>query len=132
MQGQFFYCDFTPKSQDVIGQASVSFFEALKFEFCIFENDNKILVLLSKMRDLQGFWRKKRPCKIALARSIFLLRFYKLGLPQIIVYRPCNNYYNRFDSRFQRFSRAFLHSHSPKNPPKIMKNFIPCKPSIFE
>ena len=67
----------------VIGQASVSFFEALKFEFCIFENDNKILVLLSKMRDLQGFWRKKRPCKIALARSIFLLWFYNLGLPQI-------------------------------------------------
>ena len=40
-------------------------------------------VLLTKMRDLQGFQRKKRPCKISLARSIFLLWFYKLGLPQI-------------------------------------------------
>lgn len=48
-----------------MGQASVSFFEALRFEFCISGNDNKIVVLLSKMLDSQGFLRKKRPCKIA-------------------------------------------------------------------
>ncbi len=37
----------------------------------IIHDDNKTLILLSKMRDLQGFQHKKRPCKIALARSIF-------------------------------------------------------------
>ena len=81
---------FAPNQLIVVGQASVSFFEALRFEFCICGTDNKIPVLLSKrrgfnvkMRELQGFERKKRPCKIALARSIFLLWFYKLGLPQI-------------------------------------------------
>ena len=68
-------------------------------------------VLLTKMRDLQGFRRKKRPCKISLAGSflsvsliaritgilVFQLKnltlvfelFYKLGLPQIkIQIRP--------------------------------------------
>lgn len=67
----------------VIGQASVLFFEALQFEFCISGNVNKMRVLLPKMRDLQGFRRKKRPCRFYSTRSIFLLWFYKLGLPQI-------------------------------------------------
>ena len=68
----------------VLGQVSTPFFGALKFEFCISENVNKIIVLLSKMRDLQGFEHKKRPCRFYSTRSIFLLWFYNLGLPQII------------------------------------------------
>lgn len=66
-----------------MGQVSTPFFGALIFEFCICENVNKIIVLLSKMRDLQGFRRKERPCRFYSTRSIFLLWFYNLGLPQI-------------------------------------------------
>lgn len=36
----------------VMGQASISFFEAMRFEFCISENGNKIPVLLSKMQGI--------------------------------------------------------------------------------
>ena len=44
----------------VLGQVSTPFSGALKFEFCISENVNKTVILLSKMRDLQGFRRKKK------------------------------------------------------------------------
>jgi len=45
-----------------LGQVSTPFFGALIFEFCISENVNKTVILLTKMQCLQGFERKKRPC----------------------------------------------------------------------
>ena len=75
LQGQFFYCGFAigfcPKSTNVLGQVSTPFFGALKFEFCICENVNKIIVLLSKMRNLQGFRRKKKTLQILLYKVNF-------------------------------------------------------------
>ena len=64
-----------PKTETVMGQASVSFFEVLKFEFCILENVNKITVLLTKMRDLQGFCVKKDLADFTLQGQFFYCGF---------------------------------------------------------
>ena len=59
-------------NENVMGQASVSFFEALQFEFCISGNDDKIRVFCQKKRDLQGFQCKKDPAGFLL-QGLFLL-----------------------------------------------------------
>ena len=59
----------------VFGQVSTPFFGALKFEFCISENVNKIIVLLSKMQDLQGFCVKKDPARFLLQGQFFCYGF---------------------------------------------------------
>ena len=60
---------------NVLGQVSTRFFGALIFEFCISENVNKIRVLLSKMRDLQGFRRKKDLADFTLQGQFFYCGF---------------------------------------------------------
>ena len=87
MQGRFFHCGsaagFAPEHRLFPGKAQHRFSGHWNFSFAFLKLSIKYLFIDENAGFARLFGVKKDPARLALARSIFLLWFYKWVLPQI-------------------------------------------------